>query len=359
VYVTATAINNDFDDSNSNHNNHSAENKRVVAKTQFSLVITNDNEPNLNYYAMNNDDTVETSAQIHAHLQGGQPQYSLLDFSIRPREFKVRAIANQEWENEIVCIGISPSINLNKLPTVRINNSPENNGGTVNTPFIRENSIVLRGKTPSAGTSRVSVTVVRSGDLREMTTSFDIIPASFGVPTIPNIMYPDVEYEFNPRVPNELSNIAVYIKDKDVVRYQSLQGNPFRFTPDISDTGKTFSFERYINGQLIGQKYNIKISASPAPEITRISRKSKNEVILEVTSYGLHNRRENNIKELKLTGNAKAIQLYGQTRSNKSKLEYYEQYQIVPADASKPFVFEAVAIDQRGKKSQPKSYSGE
>ena len=358
VYVTATAISNeatgnDFDAHNS------TENKRVVAKTQFSLVITNDNDPNLNYYAMNNYyDTVRTDARPNNEIANNNNYFSpTTDFSIRPREFKIRSIANQEWENEILCYGISPKINLHKAPTIRIQNSPENNGGTVNAPILQDNSIILRGKTPSAGTSRISITVIRGGDLREITASFDIVPASFGVPTIPSIMYPDIEYEFDPKISNDLNNINVCIKDKDAIRYQSFQGNSFRFTPDISDTGKTLSFERYVNGQLLGQKYNIKVLAAPEPEITRISRNSRNEVILEVTSFGLHNGRENNIKEIKLKGNAKsAIQQYGQTRSNKSKLEHHEQYKIIPMDANKPFTFEAIAIDQRGKISKAKSY---
>ena len=356
VYVTATAINNDFD-------NNTAENKRVVAKTQFSLVITNDNDPNLNYFATNNipnnnDTVVETHnyASLQNNISPNTYFSSSVDFAIRPQEFRIRSVANQEWENEIVFFGGSPQTHLNKPPTVRISNLPENNGGTVNTTFIRDNSIVLRGRTPSAGTSRVFVTVVRSGDLRESTVSFEITPVTFGMPEIPTVMFPNIEYTFDPRISNELNNVNVFIKDKDAIRFQSLQGSAFRFTPDISDIGKTLSFERYIQGQLLGQKYNIKVLDFPAPEITRISRQGRNEVILEVVSFGSHKGRDNNIREIKLIGNGKAIQLYGRTRTDKATSSHFEHFQIVPTDAQ-PLAFEAIAIDQRGESSKSVSFN--
>jgi len=363
VYVTATAINNDFtEEENQNNQNSNKKVKRVVAKTQFSLIITNDSESNLNYFALNNNenfiDTIVANnfgqpQNIPSNFQNNFSQS--LDFTVRPQEFRVRALANQEWENEILFFGISPT-NLQKMPTVRISNSPPNNGGTINTPQIKENSILLRGKTPFAGTSRVFVTVVRGSDLRETTVSFEVVPVPFETPEFPARMFPEIEYTFNPKISNELSNVSVLIRENNNIRFQSFQGGSFRFTPDISDTGKTFSFERFVNGQLLGQKYNIKVHNFPVPVITRISRQGRNEVILEVTSFGLHNGRDNNIDSLKLTGNAKAIQLYGRTKTNKAKLEYYEQFQIVPLDASKPFVFETIAIDQRGKSSKPKSF---
>ena len=365
VYVTATATSNEFAD-----NQHSTEDMRVVARTQFSLVITNDNDPNLNYFAMNNDAMdafYGMSGQHNIDFQSNNPFQnninpniyfpSSADFRIHPQEFRIRTIANQEWENEIFCHGISPRIHLNKPPTVRIENSPENNGGTVNAPIIRDNSIILRGRAPIVGSSKISVTVVRSGDLREMTAFFEILPVTFGVPDFPSEMFPGREYTFNPRISNELNNISVLIKDKDVIRFQSSQGSEFRFTADVSDIGKTLSFERYTNGQLLGQKHNIIVSAFPPPEITRISRREKNVAILEVTSFGLHNGRENNIREIKLTGNAKANQLYGRTRPDKVNLLFLEQYRIVPNDINAPFTFEAVAIDQRGEHSKPKSYN--
>jgi hypothetical protein len=281
VYVTATALNNETNE------NENIDHQRLVAKTQFSLVITNDSEPNMNYFA--NSETVVADLRVRPDISQSEHIGShLQDFTIRPKEHKIKTIANHEWNNEIIFHGISLS-KLNKPPTVRISNSPENNGGTIFAPIIKENSILLQGKTPFAGASRVFVTVVRNGDLRETTVSF----------------------------------------------------------------------ERYINGQLLGQKYNIRVLDFPSPEITRISRRSKNDVILEVTSFGLHNDRENNIREIKLTGNAKAIQEYGKSRTDKAKLEHYEQYQIVPLDASKPFSFEATAVDQRNQTSKPKSYNGD
>ena len=97
--------------------------------------------------------------------------------------------------------------------------------------------------------------------------------------------------------------------------------------------------------------------AFPEPVITRISKQDPNRAILEVTSFGLHNGRDNNIQEIRLTGNARpATQRYGQTKSDRAKLEFYEQYVIVPLDANRPFRFEATAIDQRGERSRPKSY---
>jgi hypothetical protein len=352
VYITATAVGNNV-----------TNNSPLIARGQFSLVVTNitdiqENVPQSTQFA---DNAVEHSVPlVPSNTPVPNPVYfSGGDFSIKPQNTRIKGIASQEWNNEIQCYGFSPKQNLSKAPIVRIENSQDGNGGKVSETIIRDNSILLKGKVPDFGHSKVTITLVRNGDLKETTTSFDIIPLTFGAAECPSKMYPYIDYEFVPNLPSDLDNISIYIKEsnKQEVRYSTFQNSPFKFKVEASDIGKTLSFERYLNGSLLGKKYYIKVYDFPEPIITRISQQSKNEVILEVTSFGIANGRDNDVKELKLSGNAKWTQLYGRTRLQKSQLEFYEQFSITPIDASKPFAFEAVAIDQRGVSSKSKSFS--
>lgn len=349
VYVSATA------------NDKKLDGKKISAKTQFSLVITNDNFASGDNNFADAEPLPNHFNNINNDVQFNQPQnyFPTSEISIKPRDFRIRGIISNDWENELFCYGFSPKLDIVIQPNIRIENFPENNGGTANIAAIKDNSIIIKGKIPNAGHSRISVTVTRRGDYKEVTQYFDVQPVSVEAPEFPTEMYPEIAYTFNPKLSSDVGEISVYIKENNNIRFSTFQGNAFRFTPDVLDTGKRLSFEMYINGKLFGQKYQIRILPFPSPEITRISKRN-NEAIIEVTSFGLHNGKDNNIKNIEITGNGKySHQLYGKSSKDNEKLIFREQYSITPLDATKHFRFKAVAIDQRGYRSQEYSYQAE
>ena len=345
VYVNATAI-------ISNKNDNTTQ--KIQAKTQFSLVITNDYLFDNKYELVtSNNNTTNNTPFVSSHNY--QTELSS-DFSIKPQIQTIRKIAGDTWENEIICYGFNPRTDLLMPPIIEINNSPLNNGGSIISDSLRNNSILLRGKVPDAGKSRISINVQRK-DLKEQKIYFDIQPISIQLPNVPSEMYPNREYYISPNIPNDISDIASYIKEKenDKVLFRSFNNDLIKFKPSTDDIGKILTFERYCNDKLIGQKHQIKIIDFPPPEITRLSERKKDELILETISFGTYKNKDNTIREVRIIGNAKYTQQHGKTHINRTNLEIIEQFSITPKDNSKPFSFTISVIDQRGRESNKKT----
>ena len=342
VYVTATA----------KYQSNTGTTQELKAKTQFVLSISNDYLIKDSYEIVSNNNTFQPA---QTNLQYYQPQVIYSDFNINPQQKNIKGIASDVWENEIYCYGFNPKTDLLKAPIIEINNTTiDDNATAVITSTIKDNSILLRGKVPDFGRDKVLISVQRKGDLKEQKVSFDVSPIYIKLPDVPTTMYPSIEYTINPNIPNDLTDIALYIKerDNDKVRLNSFNNSIIKFTPNIEDIGKILLFERYYNNKLIGQSHQIKIIDFKPPKITRLSEKNKNEHILETISYGLHNGLDNTIKEVRLTGNAEYSQQYGKTRPNRIKLEFIEQYSITPKDNNKPFKYSVYIVDQSGKSSE-------
>jgi hypothetical protein len=342
VYVTATAT----------HIGKTSQ--KLKAKTQFALVITNDYLSNTHYeQIVSNNNNISNTFSPQSIPRYYQPQMSPTEFNLKSQAQIIKGIAGDTWENEIVCYGFNPKIDLLKSPVIEINNTPNDNGASITSNVLKDNSIFLKGKVPDVGKSKVLVSVQRKGDLKEQKIYFDIYPISIQLPNVPSTMFPNIEYSITPNVPSDMNDIASYIKEKenDKVRFRSFNNSIIKFLPNSDDIGKILTFERYYNGKLIGQKYQIKVIDFPSPQITRLSEKNDNEIILETISYGIYNGMYNTINEVKLSGNAKYTQKYGKTHINRSKFEFIEQFLITPNDYSKPFKFNVYIIDQSGKSS--------
>lgn len=354
VYVVATAV-----------LSNSTNQERLKTKSQFNLIITHENANSNNstdYYqdyvqaplnskkTLTNDEYISNSRTY----QINSPQGTI---NLQPAFSRIAAIANREWENKIFCFNLSPKVDFAKPPTIKIINSPENNGGTASVSSYQDNFIVLTGTTPSFGSTKIFFTVLRKGDLSEATTSFEIFPKNIQQAVYPKIMYPEQTYNFNPKLPQNLNNTA-FLKEShsNKIRAASYQGEPFDFTPKTSDTGTFFSFERYSDSKLVGTTISIKVESYPEPEISKITELSKNILILNTISYGWFNNKENRIQELLITGNAKYKQSYGKSFDDKKNSIWYEQFEITPIDENKPFNFKLVAVDTRGTKSKEKKY---
>lgn len=348
VYATATATN----------PMHSS--RRMQAQTQFAMVVVDER-------FAGSTGSVASTGSGETSL-GGEflPHYSAADnenigtlpaeFSIKPQVQTLRGAAGMEWENTLLCYSFSPSNHSASPPNVEITNIPREGGGTAYVSSISDNSITLKGKMPEVGRANVSVSVKRKGDLKGQKVFFSLQPLAIPSADVPKTMFPGIEYSFNSALPADLPGAAAYIKEQNNVRYRTYSNTTIKFTPEGTDIGKTLSFERWLNGDLIGQRHYIKVIDFPPPEITELSAAGRNRLIIKTLTQGMHGNMVNTIKELRLVGNAKYVALYGKMHKNRAKMQALEQFQIEPADAGEPFIFEVVAVDQRGRVSAAKSY---
>lgn len=349
VHVTATAklIN-------------SSDEYRIKAKTQFSLVVTYlDSIQNNNFFSENLIDTSKYNIKDNNYILPSQSVFSATNLgplSLFASSSKIKGIAFQEWENTIFCMGVNPKTDLAAAPKLEIKNNPNNNDGTVYIHSYTDNTIVLRGRIPAFGTSKVFLTLERKRDVNEATVSFEVTPQDIESPIYPREMYPEQNYVFNPKLPFNIGNAKSILRTGNKIRGENYQGGIIEFTPSQSDTGKTFVFERFINDVPVGTAINIKVNPNAKPIITRVAEKEKNVIILNISSFGIYNSKENRIKELIITGNAKYKPLYGKTSVDRTRLIWYEQFEIVPIDIKKTFSFTVIAIDNSGKQSEKISY---
>ena len=347
VYVSATAQ--PLDEKNI---------QRVKANTQFTLIITHISDTaNKNLYLAEQNNDLPLDRQREGQIIEPQINVNIGKMSLLQERSEVKYLAFKEWKNKIFCFGFNPKYDLAKPPDIKIINNPKNNGGSVYIDSYLDNTIVLKGKTPAFGKSQVSLTLVRKYDLYETSISFDIIPQDLETPNYPSEMYPEQKYRFDPKLPlSVLEDAVTLLKLGDKIVAADYQGGSIEFTPTEYDVGKTFNFERIVGGMTVGKSISIKVLPYPKPEITRMAGKSDNVVILNVTSYGWTNKKENRIKELVLTGNAKYRQLYGKTSEDREKSIWYEQFEITPLNDKEPFTFSVVAVDYCGNSSKKLTY---
>ena len=349
VYVSATAklIN-------------SKNKQRVKAKTQFSLVVSclDNNQPNYN-----NEPFVDTNQYnyvVQERLSYQNFQNNAVnntgELNLFTSPSKIKGIAFQEWESKVFCMGANLKTDLTSVPKIEIKNTPSNNNGTARIVSYSDNTIILKGKVPAFGSSKVFVTIERKNDLKEATISFEVLPQDIEAPIYPKIMYPEQTYVFNPKLPLNIGNARAVLKTEgNKIRAENYQGGIIEFKPFQNDTGKVFVFERYINDVLIGAAINIKVIPNEKPIITRIAEKDKS-VVINVSSHGWYNGKENRIKKLDLTGNARYKPLYGKISVDRAAAKWHEQFEIFPVDERQPFTFTVVAVDNMGMTSQKETY---
>ncbi|MDQ1265533.1 MAG: hypothetical protein QG635_684 [Bacteroidota bacterium] len=282
-------------------------------------------------------------------LQGGE-------VILKPDFENVSAVANQKWNNQIFVLGANLS-DLLKTLQVNVYKTPANNTGNAKVTDINANKITLSGITPNTGKMKVELSYIRKYDNKRFLIDFLVSSQLLPDPDYDKIMYPERQYEINPRMPLINSQeTRAYLKDYQSVRAVSRQGESFRFTPDISDTGKTLSLERYVNDTLVGQVFKIQVRGYPSPEIIRIGVVKDNTLNIEVRSFGMHDGRKNLVKSLEIEGNAKSRQIAGRYREDTDNLVYLHVFEITPKNPDKPFIFKLYALDQRGFRSAAKSY---
>ena len=209
---------------------------------------------------------------------------------------------------------------------------------------------------PESGFSVVTVNIKRRDDNQEQNISFELRPITIDLPSIPTTIYPGVEYTLSPNFPASITDASSFIKDKDRVRSRASNNQAIKFVADSEDVGKTLVYERYIAESLTGQRHSIKVIDFPPPEISRISLKDKNEVVIETIAYGKFGRYNNNIKDVVITGNGQHSPTFGNTHTNPEDMKRHEQFIISPKNYNSPFVFEVYLIDQHNRRSIVKKW---
>ena len=195
----------------------------------------------------------------------------------------------------------------------------------------------------------------------EASKEIKIIPQLINEPDLSKRFYPGITYQIDPKLPI-ISGKTTYaeLKDKDgKVLARSPNGGVFSWIPAISDTGKVMYLERYISGNLFGQKYPIKISNFQNPEIYRMVESGNNVIRIFTNSYGLVNKSPNYINFIEIIeGNIKVREIIGaQQAPDKENLLYKQVFEITPIDPSKIFKFKIRAISENGLKSDIRVYS--
>ncbi len=265
----------------------------------------------------------------------------------------ISAIAYQQWTNTVY----ASNVNLASDAEVKLNLYPEpkNNGGDAKIVDKKPDYILIQGITPSSGKLTVEVYAKRKYDGQEVRTSFVVIPQQIEEPRFKQYIYPGQTDTIELKLPLLGSEVKAVIRDGDVVRASSYKGGMLYFTPEISDTGKRLTFERYVDNRLYGQTYYIYVLDFPAPKMYDVIVRPQREVEIITQSFGFVNRERNEIVKLEISGNVaeRYLDMRGKIQDFTGNPPYRTQHFLLkPKNPDNPFVFTVVAIDKLGRKSQ-------
>ncbi|MGE5480958.1 MAG: hypothetical protein ACM3U1_11110 [Chloroflexota bacterium] len=332
-----------------------SERPQLRASAQFNLI--------LNFYEKipGSSALAATGETAGTRIDGGMgaPQFISTNFSFNLQNYEIRALAGQRWQNSIFSAGADLKMDLSEAPKIRINNTPQNNGGTVYLKSLNPGGIVLEGVAPSYGESRVNVAFRQKFTGREVEMEFKVAPQMLKSPQYDKVMYPDRNYTIQlnmPFVSGQESSAQLKSGDGRNVYASSEGGGELAFTPSASDTGKTIYLERYVDGKLFGQRYPIQIKSYPPPEVVRLIDFGAKTVRLQTAAYGAFAGRENYVVRLELEGNARYRELNGQATLDRASMQYVQIFEITPIDTEKPFEFNVTAVDRRGSRSAERKY---
>jgi len=225
-------------------------------------------------------------------------------FSIVPELPVVETIPFLTWENRLAVYGASLERDIAQAPIVT------GIGNVVVT--IEGNALHLRGVTTQPGSAQARIRLVRR-DGTESSASFTVVSTPLQAPSVPSVMYPGIEYRFEPNLP-QLSGTTprAVLRDESGTIRASSNGQPFSFTASIADTGRRFLFERYAGTERIGQTLAIFCEMFPQPEIVSIRRESERLYHVVTRSYGLASDSRARVRlELEPSSAGRVQELYG------------------------------------------------
>lgn len=329
--------------------------QKLNASTQFMLVVAYyDSRTGLPFIATKQDSTqiksIDSNLFTSLFKNTGE---IFFDFENKI----VNALTTDEWTNQVNFFGINLTNELMSKPEISVINSPENNQGSAYIKQISNNAIILGGKTPLFGKTKVKIKLTRKIDRNSVEDEFIVQPIPIQEPTVPSVIFPLQNYKIDPSFPEvPKKNFYTKISLDNRIILQSYSSDILNLIVDESYIGKTLFFERFINGKNYSKAYSIQVKAYPQPQIVRIQDVGTNKVKLIVNSYGVVNGRDNLVKNVQIDGNGIFTELVGQASTNKQSFIYTQVYEIKPRDDSKPFEFKIRVQDQRGEWSNYEKY---
>ncbi|MCX7908968.1 MAG: hypothetical protein N2560_05565 [Ignavibacteria bacterium] len=326
------------------------------ATAQFTLLIVLMNAvTGEQTIAQGNQQTPQFPLNILEQTQQIPTGFGVGKISVNASTPNVTQLAYQQWANTInatnVNLASDAKIDLIARP------EPENNGGTAQISEIKPDYLVIRGRTPGYGRLNIELVVKRKFDGQEARTSFVVVPQQIEKPIFKEFIYPGQTDTIDPRLPLIGGELKTLIKDGNRIRASSIGGAPIYFTPELSDTGKQLTLERYIDNNLLGQVYTIYVLNFPLPKIVDVINTGNRVVEIVTQAFGVFNRERNEIVRLELEGNVaeRYIDLRGKLQDFYGNPPYRRQnFQLKPKDQGKPFVFVVTAVDKYGRRSAPR-----
>ncbi|MEY3386224.1 MAG: hypothetical protein RIR53_1035 [Bacteroidota bacterium] len=321
---------------------------KAVGSTQFVLTtVVNDRQPPELVFIPGRRDTLV----LREGPLPSEGSTSPAEFWIEPARDQVLTFSSQEWSNRITIGGADPQRDLAEMPTVRVSGEPMADVSR----SIDQRTMIVRGRAPRSGVSTVEVTA-RRADGVVRTTSFRVVAVTYATPSVPDVVYPGVEYVIDPRIPSDRPGIRAVVRDGSRELASATEGS-MRLRFSMRDTGRTMIFERSIDGVAESTVQTMQVRAFPPPAIREIRRDADPNKRLVVVQFFSHERGENRPQLRVLDGNVGSVRkLSGYLRqadNSRPAIAWLEVFEVSRKDVSRPFVFRVVASDERGKESLP------
>lgn len=267
--------------------------------------------------------------------------------ALRVEHPSLHTLAGEQWGNTILISGIRSK---RALPNIHIICTPRSYQRTIQYKFLDSTTVLIRGEAPRINDSmEVEVRIEDTQNDVSATTSFFVYAHPLPEPQIPSVMYPEITYPFYPNFPLlSISNIRAILRENGQIRYTSIRGEPFEFTPQNEDTNKTFIFERYIRSEKVGETYLIKVLPYPPPKIIEVL-PGKNEYYIRVQSFGYFQGIPNRSKLEVRSGKATIQERFGDYIFSKDNHLHIQTFVVKP-QGTNPVQIQAV--DQRNHASQ-------
>ncbi|MCU0329678.1 MAG: hypothetical protein MUC47_01720 [Candidatus Kapabacteria bacterium] len=323
---------------------------RLSASTQFVLSTVVDDRP-ADRTLIRIESVVDT---VYVQQQSGSAPSDRLpdEFWVEPAQVRIIQLAGTRWSNRLVVSGADLRRDLVALPVARSSDARTANTITV-VPGPQDRQATVEGIMPQSGTAAVEVSIKRR-DGQERTVRFSLESRQLAPLKVPSVLYPEIAYEIESRLP-ELSGqtVSIAMADGDRWRVPPTTDSVLRFTPQWSDTGRSYVVKRFVDGSQVSTDA-VRVRSFDAPEIVEVSRLADGDARRIVVRF--HGRKENRPTLEVLEGNAAVRKRYGDlraaNRAERPTISWIEVFDVEAADRSKPFTFRLQAVDRRGARSR-------
>lgn len=319
---------------------------RVNGSTQFVLATTLTDDASGSSITASRS-RIDTVRIVQVPIGGSGAD--LGQFWLQMSRDSIRTVPTKSWSNRVNIGGADATRDLIGMPEVRVSNP-----GVVVERSIDSalRMVVIHGKTPRTGSYSVDV-IARRRDGQVASTTFVVEAVPMPDVVIPEFVYPDIAYSFDPRLP-ELQDVEATLSVNGQ-RIVSTRSGTIKYRPLRRDIGTKLKLDRFVDGEAIGNSHIVEVIDFPAPQIRDVlDFGSGDQKKVIVVFYGSP---ERDRPKLSITGgNARDVRkLYGNLHaaddSQNPPVTWIEEFTISRKDKSKSFTFSVKATDASGKSS--------